>query len=109
MSDLKDAGALAGIATAPFAVALGIPLLAYQVWAEAFVAVKLWTWHAVPYGLPAITFGLAACFSLLLAMARYGYRISVPEDSRTGFDKAIQYTVVLLVPWAVLAVGWWFR
>ena len=109
MSSLKDAGAFAGIVAAPFALILSLPLFAYQVWAEATVAVKVWSWHATPAGLPALTFGVAACVSLLLAMVRTSYRLSVPEDSRTAFEKAIQYSVVLLSPWVFLALGWWLK
>ncbi len=109
MSNLKEAGAFAGIATAPFAMILALPLFAYQVWAEATVAVQIWSWHAVPAGLPALTFGVAACASLLLSMVRVSYRLSVPEDSRTAFEKALQYSIVLLSPWVFLLLGWWFR
>jgi hypothetical protein len=109
MTDLKEAGAIAGIVASPFAMILALPLFVYQVWAEATVAVQIWSWHAVPAGLPALTFGVAACVSLLLSMTRTGYRLSVPEDSRTAFEKALQYSIVLLSPWLFLLLGWWFR
>jgi len=93
----------------PFLVALLLPLMALTTWQSAYVSSVLWSWFAVPSGLPAITTTQAALPFLLFAILTSGRIATAPKDERTWVQRSVAMATYLLCPWAILAVGWWLR
>lgn len=81
----------------------------YGVWAEAFVLQKLWAWHAVPLGAPALAIAPFAAFAAAWSLVKLRGPRNEPADTRTPTGKAIEWIGYFAWPWTMLFVGWLFR
>lgn len=104
--DLTAAGAMLAL---PMAFGVGLVLVAYEIFAKAYCAAMIWTWFAVPVGMPIEPRAAFYGFFLLLAVTRLKRPESELKDERSSEQKAIAILATLAAPWLLLALGWWFR
>ncbi len=93
-----------GIGARIFAVAMGLVVGGAFCFWHGFVVWKLWTWHAVAAGLPALSYsnatGLVLIVQLVVPVHRRLHRI---PEGEYDHDWA---AIVMLLPLISLAVGW---
>ena len=89
---------------APFGVLLGSPLVCGIVCTEGFVLSRIWAWHLVALGLPAVTWVQMAAVRLMYALARNS--VTGKKDDRSGVEQAKAVAVYLCWPWLALAIAW---
>jgi hypothetical protein len=78
----------------------------YAAWSDGFAVSKLWAWHAVPLGFRPVQTNTFAAIMVALTIMFARYR---NKDTASKRDKAMKGLMLLLLPWAGLAVGWWLR
>lgn len=97
---------------------IGLPLLialvgpfvvAYQAWSTGYILTRLWSWYAVPLGLPAIASKAFIALWLARRVLRGFPSENEPVDSRTPREKYMQGLLSWAGPWILLLVGWWLR
>lgn len=75
--------------------------------AESWVMFKLWAWHFVPLGLPAIPYATAVAFSLLVTMLTSHCSPYGSDDEKKVIVRILSNGFVL--PVLALAIGWSLR
>ena len=88
----------------PLGVVLGSTLVFGLVCAEGFVLSRIWAWHLVALGLPAVTWGQMAAVRLMYALARNS--ANGRKDDRSGVEQAKHVAVYLCWPWLALGIAW---
>lgn len=94
----------AGIGALVVGSVLGVAVGIYCAWAVGFVLSRIWLWHAVPSGLPVVTWQQFAALTLFFRLLRGWKRTT--KDERSKREKFVDYGVVVLLPWLLLAVAW---
>jgi hypothetical protein len=79
---------------------------AYFLFSGAFVISKLWLWHAVPLGLPALGWKTCAAFVVGVGLLRNKFP-NTTDDKRDTATKVMQAILVAALPWLGLLIGWW--
>lgn len=89
------------------AAVLFIPLVIYNVWANAYVGSTLWEWFIVSkFGLPSLTMMQAWGISLLVSMWTHQHTPWKGTDEREPAAKIGELIGLLMLPWFFLGMGW---
>ena len=89
------------------AMILFIPLVIYNVWANAYVGSTLWEWFIVSkFGLPSLTMMQAWGISLLVSMWTHQHTPWKGKDEREPAAKVGELIGLLMLPWFFLVLGW---
>ena len=89
-----------------FACLLTVPLGVYQAFSDGFVLSKIWAWHAVPYGLPVISWKTFTAIAIAYALMRLRAPRAEPADARSEAMQSLATFIYLLSPWICLAIAW---
>jgi hypothetical protein len=108
MSESNKMSFWAWMIAGPVVVALMGAVVAYLVFAQGYVAHLIWKWHAVPFGLPAISWPTFAA-AVVLKRVLFSWKPpgAEPKDERTSEEKTRDMFLYLAAPWLMLLLAWW--
>lgn len=80
----------------------------YNAFSWGFVCYKFWGWFILPIftTLPVITFWQAVGLMFFISLFRNHSQTEIKEEYK---DKTNQFMVVLLAPWVLLLLGYFFK
>lgn len=96
---------LGGLVGLIIAVLIVTPVMIYGIFANGFVATRLWAWFVVPvFHAPPLSILYAAGIMLLVRL--FIHDLSGPKPPEENENKWLRILVVILAPWFFLLTGY---
>ena len=81
--------------------------VAYFAFAQGFMLAKLWEWHAVPRGLPAMSWAQWATIALGIRTLWPAASVNCGEKKPEKSETLGKLGGLIIAPWLGLLLGWW--